>query len=127
MMQCLVPVFAGLAYDKLVKINGGTDVSRSPPMESLKLGLIPLLNRMGIRLDIVDIKPGYYPVGKGYVEIKVPKIENIQPIKMLELGKPNQVVITYYVKDNKVPGSSKEFRKDIKKLLSQAFGEETKI
>jgi RNA 3'-terminal phosphate cyclase len=37
------------------------------------------------------------------------------------------VVITYYTKDNKVPGSSKEFRKDIKKLLNTAFGEDAKI
>ena len=50
MMQCLVPVFAGIGYDKVVKINGGTDVSRSPPMESIKLGLLPLLNRMGINI-----------------------------------------------------------------------------
>lgn len=67
MMQCLVPVFAGLGYDKVVKINGGTDVSKSPPMESIKLGLIPLLSKMGINLEILDIKPGYYPVGKGFV------------------------------------------------------------
>ena len=43
------------------------------------------------------------------------------------MGKPSQVVITYNVKDNKLPGSSKEFRKDIKKLLGLGFGEETKI
>lgn len=37
------------------------------------------------------------------------------------------MIITYYVKDNKVPGSSKDFRKDIKKLLSVGFGEDAKI
>ena len=106
MMQCLVPVFAGIGYDQLVKVNGGTDVSRSPPLESVKLMLIPLLQRMGVILEIVDVKPGYFPVGKGFVDIKVPKIEEIRPIRMVELGKPSPVVITYYVKDNKVPGSS---------------------
>ena len=50
MMQCLMPVFAGIGYDKMVRINGGTDVSRSPPMESIRLGLIPLLNQMGVKL-----------------------------------------------------------------------------
>jgi RNA 3'-terminal phosphate cyclase (ATP) len=83
MMQCLVPVFAGIGYDKLVKVNGGTDVSRSPPLESVRLGLIPLLSRMGVRLSIEDIKPGYYPVGRGYIDIRVPKTEAIQPIKMV--------------------------------------------
>ena len=37
------------------------------------------------------------------------------------------MVITYYVKDNKVPGSSKEFRKEVKKLLERGFGEDNKI
>ena len=50
MMQCLVPVFVGIGYDNLVRINGGTDVSRSPPLESIKLLLIPLLQRMGVQL-----------------------------------------------------------------------------
>lgn len=50
MMQCLIPVFTALGYEKIVKINGGTDVSRSPPLESIKLGLIPLLSKMGINL-----------------------------------------------------------------------------
>ena len=107
MMQCLVPVFTCIGYDKLVKINGGTDVSRSPPLASIKTLLIPLLDRMGIKLAIEDVKPGYFPIGKGSVEIRVPKIEEIRPIKMVELSNPKKVIITYYSKENKVPGSSK--------------------
>lgn len=75
MMQCLVPVFAGLGYESVVRINGGTDVSRSPPLESIRLGLIPLLGKIGVNLEILDIKPGYYPVGKGYVDLRVQKTE----------------------------------------------------
>ena len=41
---------------------------------------------------------------------------------MLKLGLPEKVVITYYVKDTKPPGSSKEFRKDVKKILEKTFG-----
>jgi RNA 3'-terminal phosphate cyclase len=73
MMQCLVPVVNGLQYTEQIKIHGGTDVSRSPPLESIRLGLIPLLSKMGIKLDILDVKPGYFPVGKGYVAIQVGK------------------------------------------------------
>jgi RNA 3'-terminal phosphate cyclase len=36
MMQCLVPVLTFLNYEKEVKIIGGTDVSRSPPVESIR-------------------------------------------------------------------------------------------
>lgn len=82
---------------------------------------------MGVNLEIIDIKNGYYPVGKGYVEIRIPKIEEIRPIRMVELGKPSQVIITYYVKDNKLPGSSKELRKEVKKILGLGFGEDNKV
>lgn len=57
----------------------------------------------------------------------MPKIGQILPIRMVELGRPNKVVLTYYVKDNKPPGSSKELRKDIKKLLDDCFGEDIKV
>lgn len=61
------------------------------------------------------------------MDVRVPKIEQIRAIELLVPGKPKQVVITYYVKDNKVPGSSKELRKDVKKILGQAFGEDNNI
>lgn len=36
MMQCLVPVLTFLNYEAQVKLIGGTDVSRSPPVESVR-------------------------------------------------------------------------------------------
>ncbi|CAM6005792.1 unnamed protein product [Sphagnum balticum] len=107
MMQCLVPVCLALQYLEEIKINGGTDVSRSPPLESIRLGLIPLLNRLGINLRIGDVRPGYFPVGRGHVTIGIDKCDEIKPIKLVELGSPERVVITYYVKDQKIPASSK--------------------
>lgn len=71
MMQCLVPVLAFLNHEKEVKIIGGTDVSRSPPLESIREGLIPLLKEIGVTLNIKDIKRGYFPIGKGFVDIEV--------------------------------------------------------
>lgn len=71
MLQCFVPVFVGLGYTKNVKIEGGTDVAKSPCQESLQLGLIPLMRRMGVELNILDIKKGYYPKGHGHVVFNV--------------------------------------------------------
>ncbi len=71
MLQCFVPVFAALGYTKDVKIEGGTDVSKSPCQESIQLGLIPLMKKMGVELNITDIKKGYYPKGHGYIIFNV--------------------------------------------------------
>jgi RNA 3'-terminal phosphate cyclase len=53
MLQCFVPVFVGLGYGKMVKIEGGTDVSKSPCEESLVLGVVPLMKKMGVDVNIV--------------------------------------------------------------------------
>ena len=78
---------------------------------------------MNVNLNITDVKKGYYPTGNGYVKFLVEKTEFIKPISFVKFLPPTKVAITYYVKDNKLPGSSKEFRKDITKLLSEHFPE----
>jgi RNA 3'-terminal phosphate cyclase len=80
MLQCLVPTCVGIGYEQEIKVEGGTDVSRSPPIESIEKGLIPLMNRMGVNLHITDIKRGYYPTGKGYLQFRVDPVEYIKPI-----------------------------------------------
>lgn len=32
MLQCMVPTCTGIGYDEEIKIEGGSDVSRSPPL-----------------------------------------------------------------------------------------------
>ena len=51
----------------------------------------------------------------------------IQPLIINEVGAPEKVIITYYIKDRKPPGSSKDFSKEVKKLLCQSFGQNVKI
>jgi RNA 3'-terminal phosphate cyclase len=50
-------------------VIGGTDVSKSPPLESIQVGLIPLLKQIGVHLKINDVKRGYFPIGKGHLDI----------------------------------------------------------
>lgn len=71
MMQCMVPVLTFVNHDQETKLIGGTDVSKSPPMESIREGLIPLLSQIGVGLKIKDVKRGYFPIGKGFVDIEV--------------------------------------------------------
>lgn len=52
MLQCFVPVLAALRYTKQIKLCGGTDVSKSPCQESIHFGLIPLMKKMGVELEI---------------------------------------------------------------------------
>lgn len=43
----------------------------SPPSRVVKKVLAPLLARMGIILDIIKVKSGYYPKGRGFIQYTV--------------------------------------------------------
>lgn len=48
MLQSLIPIAAMLGMTKNMVVEGGTDVSKSPPLESFEKCLIPLMARMGV-------------------------------------------------------------------------------
>lgn len=50
----------------------------------------------------------------------------IQPIKFVHFSPPTKVVITYYVKGKKLPGTANNFKNEVKNILETAFPE-TKV
>jgi RNA 3'-terminal phosphate cyclase (ATP) len=71
MLQCLIPVAAMLHIEKKLVVEGGTDVSKSPPLESFTTCLLPLMSRMGIQVKIEKVKKGYYPKAGGSIAYSV--------------------------------------------------------
>lgn len=65
------------------------------------------MKMMNVNLNIVDVKKGYYPTGNGYVEFSVDPTEYVRPIEIVKFTPPTKVMITYYVKDKKLPNESK--------------------
>jgi RNA 3'-terminal phosphate cyclase len=67
-----------------LRINGGTHVAFSPPLDFFQFVLFPLLTRMNIDVSILSFKQGFYPVGRGYVEIRLQiTSERIAPINFI--------------------------------------------
>jgi RNA 3'-terminal phosphate cyclase len=71
MMQCLLPIAVFTGYEGDTVLEGGTDVSNSPPSRIIKDVFTKLIAKMGIQLNISKIKPGYYPKGGGIIQYKV--------------------------------------------------------
>lgn len=70
---------------------------------------------------MLDIKKGYYPKGHGYMVFNVKAPEIIKPIEFTKFTPPDRVVVTYYIKGDKLPNASKDFIKEIRNLLKQGF------
>ena len=66
-LQTLMPVLPFLSGNSNIEITGGTDVKWSPPIDYLRLVILPILERMGYHAKLVVEKRGHYPRGGGHV------------------------------------------------------------
>lgn len=82
LQACILPSI--FAEEKTgIKLTGGTDVKWSPPWDYFENVFIPLLRKMGAKINITLIKRGYYPKGGGKGEVEI----DPSKIKPINLGK----------------------------------------
>lgn len=69
-------------------------MNKSPPSESVRRILKPLLARMGVHFEYEVRQEGYYPRGGGEVELTIqPIAEYITPITLLKRSTIKQVYL----------------------------------
>ena len=81
----LPPLLVGPGRTR-IKLTGGTHNSAAPPFEFLQLTLAPLLRRMGARLELELVRPGFYPAGGGELIVTVDPVPKLEPLTLLERG-----------------------------------------
>ena len=89
-LQALLPV--ALAGDSATRIHltGGTDIRAAPPLDYFRFVHLPLLARMGARVDIDLIRRGYYPRGGGQIVVSVePGL--LQPLRAETAGAVEEI------------------------------------
>jgi len=70
-LQALLPVALVAGAPVRIHLTGGTDVRAAPPLDYLRFVLLPLLARMGARVELALQRRGYYPRGGGEVMVAV--------------------------------------------------------
>jgi RNA 3'-phosphate cyclase len=90
-------ILASLKTDKKlnIKLTGGTDVKWSPSWDYFKHVFLPILKKIGVKVDINLLKRGYYPKGGGEAEIIIHPGSNIKQLKLdkeTEFSKINGIV-----------------------------------
>lgn len=68
-----------------VVLEGGTHNPASPPFEFLARTFLPLVNRMGPKVEIRLVRHGFYPVGGGRIEVDITPAP-LMPVEFLERG-----------------------------------------
>ena len=82
----LPPLLTGSGQSSLV-VTGGTHNPLAPPYPFLARVYLPLLRRMGARIEAHLKRPGYVPRGGGEVRLTVVPVEGLTPIHLEERGR----------------------------------------
>ncbi len=86
-LQALLPAAAFAPGECEFEITGGTDVAWSPPIDYVRYVLVPVLAKMGYRVEVGVLRRGHYPRGGGHVIAKTYPVPFLKPLQELEFGK----------------------------------------
>src|SRR5437879_3765832 len=67
-LQTLMPILAFAPGAIQLEITGGTDVKWSPPIDYVRLVMLPILKKVGYHGELELVRRGHYPKGGGLVK-----------------------------------------------------------
>ena len=70
-LQAVLPALMRATTPSTLTIEGGTHNPAAPPFEFLTRSLVPLLARMGGKIELTLERPGFYPAGGGILRAHV--------------------------------------------------------
>jgi RNA 3'-terminal phosphate cyclase (ATP) len=79
MLQCLAPISLYASSPTTFSIRGGTDVNWSPPVTFLEKIVYPAFKKMGVFINIITEKTGFYPKGGGKVIFQSNPVDQLRP------------------------------------------------
>lgn len=69
-----------------VRLEGGTHNPMSPPFDFLERAFLPLLARMGPRVQATLKRPGFYPAGGGRMRVTIQPAPELTRLDLVERG-----------------------------------------
>jgi RNA 3'-terminal phosphate cyclase (ATP) len=84
-LQTILPALLRARERSTLTLEGGTHNQHAPPFEFLAESFLPVLRRMGAKIEATLVRPGFYPVGGGKMVVKVEPSE-LTAIELEERG-----------------------------------------
>ncbi|MEO4047201.1 RNA 3'-terminal phosphate cyclase [Pseudomonas sp. CAU 1711] len=86
-LQTLLPALLRADGPSTLRISGGTHNPLAPPADFLQLAWLPLLRRMGARVEMQLLRHGFMPAGGGELAVQV-EPSRLQPLHLESPGAP---------------------------------------
>lgn len=84
--QTVLPPLAAADGSSRLVLEGGTHNLHAPPFEFLERSYLPLVERLGPRVDVQLDRPGFYPAGGGRFRARVRPARGRGPLELEERG-----------------------------------------
>ena len=85
-LQTVLPPLLTAAGRSRLVLEGGTHNPMAPPFDFLAKAFLPLLGRMGARVDARLERPGFYPAGGGRFSVTVTPVPSLARLDLLQRG-----------------------------------------
>lgn len=84
--QTVLPALLCAEGPSVLRLEGGTHNPAAPSFEFLERTFLPLLARMGPKLQADLHRPGFYPAGGGELTLRVDPAPRLEPLHLTERG-----------------------------------------
>jgi RNA 3'-terminal phosphate cyclase (ATP) len=84
--QTVLPPLLCAAGPSLLTFEGGTHNPMAPPFEFLERAFLPLVRRLGPKVEAELERPGFYPAGGGRFTVTLEPVPRLQGFDLLERG-----------------------------------------
>jgi RNA 3'-terminal phosphate cyclase (ATP) len=85
-LQAVLPALLLAREPSRLTLEGGTHNPAAPPFDFLALALLPLLRRMGARVEASFQSHGFYPAGGGRFTVAIEPCERLAPLTLVDRG-----------------------------------------
>src|SRR5688572_16449750 len=85
-LQAVLPALLTARGASTLVLEGGTHNPFAPPFDFLDKAFLPLLRRMGARVEVALERPGFYPAGGGRFQVRVEPVERLERLDLPSRG-----------------------------------------
>ena len=93
-LQSVLPALALATERSSLTLEGGTHNPMSPPYDFLARAFLPVLNRMGPRVEAELEQAGFYPAGGGRFRVAISPSTKLVPLDLVERGEVRSKCVT---------------------------------
>jgi RNA 3'-terminal phosphate cyclase (ATP) len=85
-LQTVLPALLLAEGESNLMLEGGTHNPFAPPVDFLEKAYLPLVNRLGPRVEVQLVRPGFYPAGGGKFTVHIQPSKQLGRLELVDRG-----------------------------------------